>query len=172
PRKSPHAGRRLQDSGGHRGVGRQPPEDGEDEQGRGGRRGRRQALHRDQRGQGHRRRLRRLSRPNTRILPMASTIRVRAIASGDTTQVQSLISHPMDSGFVKDSKGQLIPPHHIDVVEFEHAGKVVFTCLWGPAVSKDPYVKFSFKGGKKGDDLKVSWVDNKGKSDSLVAKIQ
>ena len=31
---------------------------------------------------------------------MASTIRVRAIASGDTTQVQSLISHPMDSGFV------------------------------------------------------------------------
>ena len=103
---------------------------------------------------------------------MASTIRVRAIASGDTTQVQSLISHPMDSGFVKDSKGQLIPPHHIEVVEFEHAGKVVFTALWGPAVSKDPYVKFSFKGTKKGDDLKVSWVDNKGQSDSTVAKIQ
>jgi sulfur-oxidizing protein SoxZ len=48
----------------------------------------------------------------------------------------------------------------------------VFTCLWGPAVSKDPYVKFSFMGGKKGDDLKVSWVDNKGQSDSSVAKIQ
>ena len=31
-----------------------------------------------------------------------------------------------------------------------------------PAVSKDPYVKFSFKGAKKGDDLKVSWIDNKG----------
>ena len=103
---------------------------------------------------------------------MASTIRVRAISSGDTTKVQSLISHPMDSGFVKDSKGQLIPPHHIEVVEFEHAGKVVFTCLWGPAVSKDPYVKFSFKGGKKGEKLKVSWVDNKGQSDSLVAKVQ
>jgi sulfur-oxidizing protein SoxZ len=102
---------------------------------------------------------------------MASTIRVRAIASGDATQVQALISHPMDSGFVKDSKGQLIPAHHIDVVEFEHNGKVVFTCLWGPAVSKDPYVKFSFKGAKKGDDLKVSWVDNKGQSDSSVSKI-
>ena len=102
---------------------------------------------------------------------MASTIRVRAIASGDATQVQALISHPMDSGFVKDSKGQLIPAHHIDVVEFEHNGKVVFTCLWGPAVSKDPYVKFSFTGAKKGDDLKVSWVDNKGQTDSSVAKI-
>ncbi len=103
---------------------------------------------------------------------MASTIRVRAVANGDTTEVQSLIQHPMDSGFVKDAKGELIPPHHIEVVEFEHDGKKVFTALWGPAVSKDPYVKFSFKGGKKGDDLKVSWVDNKGASDSLTAKIQ
>jgi sulfur-oxidizing protein SoxZ len=101
-----------------------------------------------------------------------ATIRVRAIASAATTEVQSLIQHPMDSGFVKDAKGQLIPPHHIEVVQFEHAGKTVFTALWGPAVSKDPYLKFSFKGGKKGDDLKVSWVDNKGATESLTAKIQ
>ena len=103
---------------------------------------------------------------------MASTIRVRAVAGADTTEVQSLIQHPMDSGFVKAAKGELIPPHHIEVVQFEHGGKTVFTALWGPAVSKDPYLKFSFKGGKKGDDLKVSWVDNKGASDTLTAKIQ
>jgi sulfur-oxidizing protein SoxZ len=102
---------------------------------------------------------------------MASTIRVRAVANGETTEVQSLIQHPMDSGFVKDAKGDLIPAHHIEVVEFEHAGKTVFTALWGPAVSKDPYLKFSFKGAKKGDDLKVSWIDNKGATDSVVAKI-
>jgi sulfur-oxidizing protein SoxZ len=102
---------------------------------------------------------------------MPSTIRVRALASGETTEVQSLIQHPMDSGFVKDAKGELIPPHYIEVVEFEHAGKTVFTALWGPAVSKDPYLKFSFKGAQKGDELKVSWVDNKGASDSVVAKI-
>ena len=102
---------------------------------------------------------------------MASTIRVRAVSNGETTEVQSLIQHPMDSGFVKDAKGDLIPPHHIEVVEFEHAGKTVFTALWGPAVSKDPYLKFSFKGAKKGDELKVSWVDNKGATDSVVAKI-
>jgi len=102
---------------------------------------------------------------------MASTIRVRAIASGDSTEVQSLIQHPMDSGFVKDSKGELIPPHYIETVTFEHGGKTVFTAFWGPAVSKDPYLKFSFKGGKKGDELKVSWKDNLGKTDSSVAKI-
>ena len=103
---------------------------------------------------------------------MASTIRIRATANGDTTEVQTLVQHPMDSGFVKDSSGNLIPPHHIEVMEFEHAGKSVFTAFWGTAVAKDPYVKFSFKGAQKGDDLTVSWVDNKGESDSLVAKIQ
>ena len=103
---------------------------------------------------------------------MASTIRVKAVASGGTTQVQSLIRHPMDSGFVKDKKtGKPIPAHFIEVLNFEHSGKTVFTAFWGPAVSKDPYVKFTFKGGKKGDDLKISWVDNKGTSDSLMAKI-
>ena len=103
---------------------------------------------------------------------MASTIRIRATSSGDTTEVQALIKHPMDSGFVKNSAGELIPPHFIQQLTFEHGGKQVFIADWGPAVSKDPYVKFSFKGGKKGDDLKISWVDNKGASDSSTAKIQ
>jgi sulfur-oxidizing protein SoxZ len=103
---------------------------------------------------------------------MASTIRVRATSSGETTEVQALIQHPMDSGFVKDAKGEIIPPHFIQELTFEYDGKSVFVADWGAAVSKDPYVKFSFKGGKKGDDLKISWVDNKGATDAATAKIQ
>ena len=103
---------------------------------------------------------------------MASTIRVRATSTGDTTEVQALIQHPMDSGFAKDADGAIIPPHFIRQVTFEHDGKDVFVADWGTAVSKDPYVRFSFKGGNKGDDLKVSWVDNKGASDSTTAKIE
>ncbi|WP_426439050.1 thiosulfate oxidation carrier complex protein SoxZ [Bradyrhizobium genosp. P] len=103
---------------------------------------------------------------------MASSIRVRATANGDTTEVQALIQHPMDSGFVKDAQGNLIPPHFIQELTFEYDGKPVFVADWGPAVSKDPYVKFAFKGGKKGDDLKINWVDNKGATDATTAKIQ
>ena len=103
---------------------------------------------------------------------MASTIRVRATSSGETTEVQALIQHPMDSGFVKDSKGELIPPHFIQQLTFEHDGKTVFAADCGGGISKDPYVKFAFKGAKKGDDLKISWVDNKGATDTTTAKIQ
>ena len=103
---------------------------------------------------------------------MASTIRVRATSNGDITEVQALIQHPMDSGFVKDSKGEIIPPHFIQQLTFEHNGKNVFLANWGPAVSKDPYVKFAFKGANKGDEIKISWVDNKGANDATTAKIQ
>src|SRR5207245_9672258 len=102
---------------------------------------------------------------------MASTIRVRATSNGDITEVQALIQHPMDSGFVKDSKGEIIPAHFIQQLTFEYDGKPVFVADWGGGVSKDPYVKFSFKGGKKGDDLKVSWFDTKGATDNNTAKI-
>jgi sulfur-oxidizing protein SoxZ len=103
---------------------------------------------------------------------MASSIRVRAKSSGEITEVQALIQHPMDSGFVKDAQGKTIPPHFIQQLTFEHNGRSVFVADWGPAVSKDPYVKFAFKGGAKGDELKIGWVDNKGASDATTAKIQ
>ncbi len=103
---------------------------------------------------------------------MASTIRVRATATGDTTEVQALIQHPMDTGLVKDAQGQIIPAHFIQQLTFEHNGKTVFLANWGTAVSKDPYVKFSFKGANKGDDLRISWVDNKGATDNTTAQIQ
>src|SRR4029078_12601678 len=103
---------------------------------------------------------------------MASTIRVRAPSSSETTEVQALIQHPMDSGFVKDAKGEIIPPHFIQQLTFEYDVKPVFSADWVGGVSKDPYVKFAFKGAKKGDDLKVSWVDNKGATDTTTAKIQ
>ena len=103
---------------------------------------------------------------------MASTIRVRATSNGDITEVQALIQHPMDSGFVKDAKGEIIPPHFIQRLTFEYDGKPVFIADWGTAVSKDPYVKFSFKGGKKGDEIKIGWLDNTGATDATSAKIQ
>ena len=103
---------------------------------------------------------------------MASSIRVRATANGEVTEVQTLIQHPMDSGFIKDDKGEFIPAHYIRELTFEHKGRQVFVADWGTAVSKDPYVKFAFKDGAKGDEVKVSWIDNKGETDTATFKVQ
>lgn len=101
-----------------------------------------------------------------------ASIKVRAKASGDTTTVKALMSHEMETGQRKDSKtGNLIPAHHIQEVVAEHNGKVVMTAYWSGAISKNPYLSFKFKGGKPGDSIKLSWVDNKGEKDSVDSKI-
>lgn len=98
---------------------------------------------------------------------MANTIKVRAKLAGDVTTVKTLISHPMDTGLVKNKKtGKVIPAHFIQEVVCEHNGNTVMTALWGVAISKNPYLSFRFKGAKSGDKLTLRWVDNTGESDS------
>jgi len=102
---------------------------------------------------------------------MAKT-RIRAKESGGVTTVKALMSHPMETGQRKDKKtGKNIPAHFIQEVMCEHGGKTMLTALWGPAISKNPYLSFKFKGANKGDAVKISWVDNQGGKDVAEVKI-
>ena len=101
-----------------------------------------------------------------------ASIKMRARTKGDETTVKALITHAMETGLRKDKKGNKIPAHHITEVTCEHGGKVVMTAQWGPAVSKNPYLAFRFKGAKSGDTVKLSWVDNQGQSDSAETAIK
>jgi sulfur-oxidizing protein SoxZ len=101
-----------------------------------------------------------------------SSIKVRAKAEGSEVTVKALFSHEMESGTRKDKKtGQLIPGHYITEVIAETNGKTVLTVNWGGGISKNPYLQFIYDGGKAGDTLKLSWVDNKGDSDSIETKV-
>ena len=99
-------------------------------------------------------------------------IRIRAKMKGDVAEVKALMSHPMETGLRKNKKtGEKIPAHFIKDVVCEHKGTKVMVASWGVAVSKNPYLAFKFKGGAKGDTVKVSWTDNKGGSASADTKI-
>jgi sulfur-oxidizing protein SoxZ len=101
-----------------------------------------------------------------------ASIKIRAKMDGDVTTVKALIKHPMDTGLLKDKKtGKVIPAHFIQEVVCEHGGNKVMTAMWGPAISKNPYLSFKFTGAKAGDTLKLSWVDNKGESDSAETQV-
>ena len=93
---------------------------------------------------------------------MADPMRIRAAANGDVTEVKILMSHPMDTGQRKDASGQLVPAHFIDKVTATCNGKTVLSADWGPAVSKNPFLAFRFKGAKAGDKISVTWVDTNG----------
>ena len=93
---------------------------------------------------------------------MSDPMRIRAQAAGDKVTVRVLISHEMESGMRKAADGKLVPAHFIQTVSATHNGKTVMSAQWGPAVSKNPFVQFMFTGGKAGDKIIVTWVDNKG----------
>ena len=93
---------------------------------------------------------------------MADPMKIRATMAGDKVEVRVLMSHEMETGQRKDSKGAAIPAHFISNVTATHNGKTVLSAEWGPAVSKNPFLSFKFAGGKPGDKVVITWTDNKG----------
>lgn len=101
-----------------------------------------------------------------------SQIKVKAQFSDGVTTVKTQILHPMETGLFKNKKtGEVIPAHFIKEIKCEHNGQLVLDAACGIAVSKNPYLSFSFSGGQIGDTIRLSWLDNKGASDSLETTV-
>jgi sulfur-oxidizing protein SoxZ len=104
---------------------------------------------------------------------MANSIKIRASEKDGETTIKALITHPMETGSRKDSAtGKLVPAHFIQEVICKHNGTTVMTAEWSGGISKNPYLSFKFSGGAKGDNVELSWTDNKGESDSATGQIK
>jgi sulfur-oxidizing protein SoxZ len=93
---------------------------------------------------------------------MADPMKIRANLVGDSTEVKVLMSHEMETGQRKDAQGKTIPAWFIETVTATWNGKTVLSAQWGPAVAKNPFMAFKFKGGAKGDKVQIAWVDTRG----------
>ncbi len=101
-----------------------------------------------------------------------SSMKVKAKEKDGIVEVKALIKHPMETGLRKDKKtGKPIPAHFVQEVVVEHGGKARVTADWSGGVSKNPLLFVKFKGGAKGDMVKVSWTDNQGGTDSVEEAI-
>ncbi len=102
---------------------------------------------------------------------MADPMRIRASEKDGEIDVKILMKHDMESGQRKDAAGAIIPAWHITTLVATVNDKEVFAAQFGPAVSKDPFLNFKFKGAAKGDEVVVNWVDTKGDKRTDKAKI-
>lgn len=91
-------------------------------------------------------------------------MRIRATEKDGVVEVKALMSHLMETGQRKDADGNVIPAHFIQEVTANCNGKTVLQAQWGPAVSRDPFLSFKFKGAAKGDELTITWLDNEGET--------
>ena len=101
-----------------------------------------------------------------------ATIKIRAKEKGGVVKFKALMTHPMETGLRKNKKtGKLISAHYIQQVMATAGDNTVLDAVWGGAISKNPYLSFKYNG-EKGESITLSWVDNKGKSDSVMGKVK
>ncbi len=103
---------------------------------------------------------------------MGRSIKIRAYDIGGQVIVKSIISHPMETGRRKINKtGKKVPPHFIKEVFVSRNRKIVMEAFWGKSISRNPFLSFQIPG-RKGDTITISWLDNRGNSDSASAKVR
>ncbi len=98
---------------------------------------------------------------------MARAIKIRTSIKDGVATVRCILRHPMETGFrIDPESNQLVPAHYIEQVFCHHNDELVLQCDWSRAVSKNPYLSFSFSGANSGDTIRISWRDNLGEENS------
>ncbi len=97
-------------------------------------------------------------------------MKVKAKVKGDYIQVKAMFKHDMLTYDQAKKKGK--EANFITHITAKANDKVVFDMSTSQFLSKNPLIKFKFKGAKKGDKLEISWVDLKGNTKSKTVKIK
>ena len=96
---------------------------------------------------------------------MAGPMKIRATLAGGNTEVRVLMTHPMTTA----QSGQ--PLHFIQNITVKLNGSAVIEAEVSQAVSRNPVFSFRLKGGAKGDQIEVAWLDNKGESNKIETTV-
>jgi thiosulfate oxidation carrier complex protein SoxZ len=83
------------------------------------------------------------------------------INRGDVILVNSIVSHPMDTGFFRDAEGAPIPAYFIKQVIVKYGDEEVARFEWTSGISRDPVVSFTLKAEREAP-LTMVWTDNHG----------
>jgi sulfur-oxidizing protein SoxZ len=101
---------------------------------------------------------------------MSDTTKIKAKLKNGIVEVKALASHPMLS--YQEAERAKKEVNFITYVVAKVGGKVVYEASTSQFLSKDPYMKFSFKGAAVGDEVEITWKDLKGTTDTSTEKIK
>jgi sulfur-oxidizing protein SoxZ len=83
------------------------------------------------------------------------------ITRGDTIVVNSIISHPMDTGFFRRADGSAIPAYFIKDVVVTYGSQEIARFEWTSGISRDPVISFTLRADREAP-LTMAWSDNQG----------
>lgn len=91
-----------------------------------------------------------------------TSIKMRAKLVGEKTELKAIIVHPMTTGRAKDAKGQWMPAHFIQTMQFSLNGSPVIEAHLGTGIAKNPYFTFYLANATPGQTVALQWQDNQG----------
>ncbi len=100
-------------------------------------------------------------------------MKIKAKLKSDIVKVKALAKHEMTTyDQAKKKSGNSDDANFITRLTASVNGKIVYEVSTSQFLSKNPIIKFQFKGAAKGDTLEMTWVDRKGNTKTDTTKIK
>ena len=97
-------------------------------------------------------------------------MKIKAKAKGDIVNVKAMFTSLMADK--EEAEKKKISVEYITYIVAKHNGNIVYEANTSGFMSENPLVKFDFKGGKEGDKIEFTTIDNNGKTETGSEKIK
>jgi len=94
----------------------------------------------------------------------------KTVKKNEIIEIKALIQHPMESGFRRGSRGEVIPRNIITAFECRYNDEVVFAAELFPAMSANPFLTFYTRAVESGK-LTLKWTHENGEEWTDSAEI-
>jgi len=89
------------------------------------------------------------------------------VRSGEIVKVRLLIQHPMDTGYLQDFTGKVVPRNIIRVLTCHLGSQEVFRIEPSSGIAANPFFEFYVRATATAE-FKIEWVDDKGVKGQLL----
>ena len=91
--------------------------------------------------------------------------------AGEVITVKTLVAHPMETGYARDVRGDLVARHIITEFTCTYGGREVFRAAFRPAVAANPFLEFHLRATVSGR-VTFRWRTDRGEETSLERTIE
>jgi sulfur-oxidizing protein SoxZ len=88
------------------------------------------------------------------------------ITAGEVVKVRLLVQHPMDTGYLQDLLGKLVPRNVIRLLTCTLGMQEVFRVEPSSGIAANPLFEF-FVRATESAEMRVEWVDDRGQRGEL-----
>lgn len=85
----------------------------------------------------------------------------KTVRRGEVFEVRTLLGHPMETGYRRDSDGRMLPRDIVRTMEARLGGERVFAADLHPAIAANPFVAFTLMA-QASAPLEIRWRGDNG----------